>query len=154
MGLELEHQNRAFGKTVVGDRRNQAGVYNRNTKLNVLLGISGCDIDRSRWLETWTGEGTTLNWFYDFVERVVDDINERFPGRVFTFTMDNLNVHKNALVMGLIIDGGHRVVYRAPYWVVNGAMEYVFNTVHTLVEVLFNQMQNMEDSIRLSQNIK
>ena len=75
MGLELEHQNRSFGKTVVGDRCNQVGVYNRNMKLNVLLGISGYDIDRSRWLDTWTGEGTALNRFYDFVERVVDDVN-------------------------------------------------------------------------------
>ena len=32
MGLELEHQNRSFGKTVVGDRRNQVEIYNRNTK--------------------------------------------------------------------------------------------------------------------------
>ena len=88
-----------------------------------------------------------MNRFYDFVERVVDDINERFPGRVFTFTMDNLNVHKNALVMELIIDGGHRVVYRAPYWEVDGAIDYVFNTVHTLIEVLFNHIQNIDDLI-------
>ena len=54
---------------------------------------------------------------------------------------------KILLVMGLIIDEGHRVVYRAPYWAVDGAIEYVFNTLHTLIEVLFNQIQSMEDLI-------
>ena len=47
----------------------------------------------------------------------------------------------------MIIDGGHQVVYQAPYWAVDGAIEYVFNTVHTLIEVLFNQIQNIEDLI-------
>ena len=73
----------------------------------MLLAISGCDNVALRWLETWTGEGTTLNCFYDFVERIINDLNDRLPDRVFTFTMDNLNVHKNPMVMGLILNGGH-----------------------------------------------
>ena len=41
------------------------------------------------------GRGDNYELVYDFVERVVVDINERFPGQVFAFTMDNLNAHKN-----------------------------------------------------------
>ena len=59
---------------------------------------------------------------------MVDEINDKFPGQVFTFTMDNLNVHKNALVMKLVINGLHQVVYRAPYWAVDSTIEYAFNT--------------------------
>ena len=117
------------------------------------MAISGCDQEHSRWLETWTGKGTALNRFYDFVEMVVNDLNDRFPGRIFTFTMDNLNVHKNPLVMGLILNGGHRVVYRAPYWSVDGAIEYVFNTIHTMVEVLFNNINNLDDLITVVDHI-
>ena len=37
MGIEIEHQNRSFGKTFVGDRCSQQGKYNRNKKLNVMI---------------------------------------------------------------------------------------------------------------------
>ena len=153
MGLELEHQNRSFGKTVVGEQCNRKGAYNRNHKLNVLMAVSGCDVTRSRWSELWTGEGTTLQRFYDFIEMIVNDLNDRFPGRTFTFTMDNLNVHKNPLVIGLILNGGHQVVFRAPYWAVDGAIEYVFNSIHTLLEVLFDNVANMEELILCVENI-
>ena len=93
MGLELEHQNHSFGKTAVGECCNQTGAYNRNMKLNVLMAVCGCDVIPSRWSELWTGEGTTLHRFYHFIKTIVDDINERFPGPVFMFTIDNLNVH-------------------------------------------------------------
>ena len=46
---------------------------------------------------------------------IVDDINEIFPCQTFTFTMDNPNVHKNMLVIGLILNGGQQVVFRAQY---------------------------------------
>lgn len=80
MGLEIEHQNRSFGKSAKGNRCNQAGVYTRNQKLNVLMAISGCDVTPSRWVDTWTGEGTTLHRFYAFILRIVNDIDKRFPG--------------------------------------------------------------------------
>ena len=153
MGLELEHQNRSFGKTAVGERCDQKGVYNRNEKLNVLMAVVGCDVIPSRWSELWTGEGTTLYRFYHFIERIVNDINERFPGQTFTFTMDNLNVHKNPLVIGLILNGGHQVVFRAPYWAVDGAIEYIFNSIHTLLEVLFDNIADMEELILCVENI-
>ena len=47
--------------------------------------------------------------------------------------------------MGLILNSGHRVVYRAPYWAVDGSIEYVFNTIHSLVEVLFNTITTLDE---------
>ena len=122
-------------------------------KLNVLMAVCGCDVIPSRWSELWTGEGTTLHRFYHFIRTIVDDINERFPGLVFTFTMDNLNIHKNPLVIGLILDGGHQVVFRAPYWAVDSAFEYVFNSIHTLLEVLFDNVADMDALIACVENI-
>ena len=49
--------------------------------------------------------------------------------------MDNLNIHKNRLILDLINNNGHRVVFQAPYWSCNGAIEYVFNTIHTHLEM-------------------
>ena len=59
--------------------------------------------------------------------------------------MDNLNVHKNPMVWMLIVNRGHQVVFRAPYWAVDGAIEYVFNTVHTMIEVLFGNVNTFEE---------
>ena len=67
--------------------------------------------------------------------------------------MDNLNVHKNPLVIGLILNAGHQVVFRAPYWSVDGAIEYVFNTVHTLLEILFDNIADMDELILCVENV-
>jgi hypothetical protein len=45
--------------------------------------------------------------------------------------MDNLNIHHNPLVLHLIRQRGHRVVFRAPYRPQDGPIEYVFNTIET-----------------------
>jgi transposase len=45
--------------------------------------------------------------------------------------MDNLNIHKHFIIRDLIAHAGHKIVYRAPYWSCDGAIEYVFNTIHT-----------------------
>jgi transposase len=42
-----------------------------------------------------------------------------------TFTMDNLLTHRNAAIAQLIMSRGHLVIFRAPYYPVDGAIEYV-----------------------------
>ena len=49
--------------------------------------------------------------------------------------MDNLNIHKHQIILDLIDDAGHRIVFRAPYWSCDGAIEYVFNTIHTKLQM-------------------
>ena len=113
--------------------------------MNFLAGICGDDANPMRWSETWVGEGTTVERFVGFIERIVNDLEERRPGHSFCFTMDNLNVHKNAAVVNMITNRGHRLVFRAPYWSVDGAIEYVFNTVHTGLLSYYNRINSMEE---------
>ena len=41
--------------------------------------------------------GTTFAEFYDMIDRISLDFNQRQPGRRFVFLMDNLNIHHNAM---------------------------------------------------------
>jgi hypothetical protein len=63
--------------------------------------------------------------FYGFMVELIDYLGTNFPGRGFCFAMDNLNIHKHPMVLYLIYNSGHRVVFRAPYWYCDGPIEYV-----------------------------
>ena len=82
-----------------------------------------------RWVDFEQKTGTTVLDFYQFVEQIIDSIGDGTPARRRCFTMDNLAAHRNRMVVQLIIDRGHRVVFRAPYYAVDGAIEYFFNTL-------------------------
>ena len=79
------------------------------------------------------------------MERLIVDLAERQPGRSYCFTMDNLNVHRNPMVVNLIVASGHRYVLRAPYWAVDGAIEYLFNTIHAYLLMRYNELHNLDD---------
>ena len=59
--------------------------------------------------------------------------------------MDNLLAHKNPAVIGLVIASGHRFCLRAPYYPVDGAIEYVFNTIQRDLEVKLPSIKNSND---------
>ena len=142
-GFKLEHSNRKFGKTPTALRCSQEGAYGRDEKLNLLLAISGDENDPMRWHDVWMNGGTTIAKFADFIQLILDDLALRHPGRVFCFTMDNLNSHKNPIVLNKIINAGHQYAFRAPYWPVDGAIEYVFNTIQTRLQAYFNRLVDM-----------
>lgn len=144
-GLMVETSNRKFGKTTSILRCDDSGPFNRNGKLNLLLCVGADEDDTITFHETWVGEGTTLWRFYNFMERLTEYLTTFHPGRSFCFTMDNLNVHRNQLIETIIEDAGHRVVYRAPYWSVDGAIEYVFNTIHTKLQQQYQQISTMDE---------
>ena len=53
--------------------------------------------------------------------------------------MDNLNTHRNQIVAAMINIHGHRIVFRAPYYPVDGPIEYVFNTIqHGVSLAMYN----------------
>ena len=56
--------------------------------------------------------------------------------------MDNLLAHKNPAVIELIVMSGHRFCFRAPYYPVDGAIEYVFNTIQRDLEVKLPEIKN------------
>ena len=102
-------------------------MYGHGEKVNLLLAICGDNVGRMHWHEQWMERGTTIERFYDFIDHIIDDLDQNHPGRSFVFTMDNLSAHKNPLVTNRILMAGHRYVFCAPYWPVDGAVEYVFN---------------------------
>ena len=98
-----------------------------------------------RWSKLWTNGGTTGLRFLEFIEEINADLDVRYPGRSFVFTMDNLNSHKHPLVLHSILNAGHRYAFRAPYWLVDGSIEYVFNTIQTHLQVFCHRLHTMED---------
>ena len=54
-------------------------------------------------------------------------------------------MHKNVGVIALIHLYGHGVVYRAPYWPVDGAIEFIFNTIQSLMRGRAYEIYNEDD---------
>ena len=132
-GIFVETADRKHGKAYVGVRVKEPGPYSKTEKWNLLLAICGEDGNANnpsrRWRMTWTQGGTTIDKMVDFILQILNDIGVATPGNVYCFTMDNLNSHKHPAVIGLIYAYGHRVCFRAPYYAVDGAIEYVFNSL-------------------------
>lgn len=144
--FKLESSNRKFGYAVRELRCTDTGAYGAGAKVNFLMAISGERVGVGmRWFDCWQGGGTTLHRFADFIEMILDDLDQLHPGRSFVFTMDNLNVHHNPYIQTMIYARGHAVVYRAPYWPVDGAIEYVFNTIHSRLLEYYNSLQNLDE---------
>lgn len=139
-GIFPQQVNRKRGKNSVGDRVMEVGTYVRARRLNILMAISGDDDEENggeRWYETWEEGGTTIERFVGFLQRVIDEIGPGTNERRRVFTMDNLAAHRNPEVHVLILGSGHRLLYRAPYYPVDGPIEYVFNTIQNLLCVLY-----------------
>ncbi len=149
-GIFLKTVDRGHGKSFVGLRVSTIGHYSRDeTKWTMMLGICGEDGQPGRpsrrWLDLWNDGGTTIMRVYDFVQGVLNSIGRARPGNFYIFTMDNLSSHKNPAVLALIRTYGHGVVFRAPYWAVDGSIEFVFNTVQTLMRTKLPEINNDND---------
>lgn len=144
-GFKIEATNPSWGKSVSWSRCHTDGSYNRERKLNCMMGISADSTINMSWHDVWPQceGGTTLYRVYVFFERIIDWLDAHHPGRVFCFTMDNLNIHSNPIILHLITSRGHRYLFRAPYWSVDGPMEYVFNTMHVKLLLFFRQIDNL-----------
>ncbi len=57
--------------------------------------------------------------------------------------MDNLNLHKHPMTITLVYLHGHRVVFWAPYWSCDGAIEYIFNTLQTELQMEINGLDSV-----------
>eukprot|EP00956_Cyclotella_meneghiniana_P001714 scaffold1870_cov73-Cyclotella_meneghiniana.AAC.5 len=130
--LFLESSNRGRGKAHLIRRCREVGPYGHSEKLNILVAISGEDATPAnssrRWVETWHQGGTTNDRFTAFIRRILQDIGQGTPQHWYCFTMDNLNTHRNLIIMQMIHAAGHRCVFRAPYYPFDSAIEHVFNS--------------------------
>ena len=88
-GVEMTDADRSLGKAYIGHQLSQPGPYSKSTKINLLLVISGDDINRWRWREMWTGEGTTGTRMITFIQRIINDIGPGTAQRRYCFTMNN-----------------------------------------------------------------
>mmetsp|Transcript_15828 Transcript_15828/g.23678 ORF Transcript_15828/g.23678 Transcript_15828/m.23678 type:complete len:92 (+) Transcript_15828:612-887(+) len=70
-GVEVQSADRHLGKSYVGKRVKQTGPYQKSTKYNLLLAISGDGANPRRWRDTWTGEGTTGLRMIEFIRRIL-----------------------------------------------------------------------------------
>jgi hypothetical protein len=48
------------------------------------------------------------------------------------------------MVLNLITGEGHRYLFRAPYWSVDGPIEYVFNTIYTHLLSFFTLIHDLD----------
>ena len=51
------------------------------------------------------------------------------------FNMDNLSLHHSLQTATIIHNAGHRLAFRAPYYSVDGPIEYVFNTIQCALRI-------------------
>ena len=143
----VDGANRSCGVCLKGNRAREVGPYSKSEKVQLLLAVLGDPANPERWFEIWREGGTTVDRFYRFIQRILNDLGPGTPGNRFTFTMDNLNSHTNHAVQALIFNAGHRIVFRAPYYPVDGAIEYIFNVIQCALCVRLRHILTTDDYI-------
>ena len=78
-------------------------------------------------------------------ERIINQLDIDHPGRSFCFTMDNLNIHHNQILLDLFTSRGHRYLFGAPYWSVNRPMDYVVNAIYVFLLMDFRNIEDLDN---------
>ena len=107
------------------------------------MAISGSPEGR-RWVQFDTA-GTDAISFANFITSVLDDLEPGTPGNRKCFIMDNLISHHNPLTLTEILAAGHRFVFRAPFWPVDGPIEYVFNTIEMALSYRMYEIRTVDE---------
>ena len=72
----------------------------------------------------------------DFVWCIITDLKTmKSDCHRFCFIVDNLQSHHNQQMVAFIITQGHRLIFRAPYYPVDGPIEYVSNTIQGVLRI-------------------
>ena len=143
-GIFLETCNRKHGKGYIGCRIREEGPYNHSEKYTITMAIAGSQ-QGERYYDLERKAGTTTAAFLTFVQNVIATVGPGTPARRRCFTMDNLLAHKHPAVIGCILTSGHRVLFRAPYYAVDGPIEYFFNTLQHELTVALPRVRNPGD---------
>jgi hypothetical protein len=136
--FKIEDQNFKFGKIVREKQCYITGKYiNGSQGVDLLMAISGNErMDQAFSFHRCYTEGTTNLWqFYNYIGELCNWLAEHCPGRLFLFKMDNLNLHRSPVAQILINSFGHCIDYPAPYWLCDGAIEYVFNINQKMLQM-------------------
>ena len=111
------------------------------------MGVSGDEQDPFKFHKQYSEGGTTLWRFYEFMHGFIEWLAGNRPGHSFCFTIDNMNIRKHPSILNLIGDNAHKVVFRALYWLCDGAIEYVFNTIQTKLQMDYEGVTHVDDLI-------
>jgi hypothetical protein len=149
----VDGANRSRGTCLVGNRAREVGPYSKSEKVTLLMAVLGDPANPERWFDIWNDGGTTVARFYAFIERIIGDIGQGTPENRYCFTMDNLDAHTNAAVQTLIFNAGHRIVFRAPYHPVDGAIEYIFNIIQCALCMRMRDIKTTDDFIQQLRHI-
>ncbi len=136
--FKIEDQNCRFGKVVREKRCDATGKYiNGLDGVDLLMAISGDEqADQAFSFHRYYTKGNTDLWrFYSFIDDFGCWLAANQPGRQFLFTMVNLNLHRSPTLTNLIHLHGRQIIYRTSYWFCDGAIEYVFNTIQTKLQM-------------------
>lgn len=125
----LETVNRSRGKSYIGTRCREIGNYGHSTKFTLVMAISADPNDGRRFHTLEQRAGTGNAEFAAFIQDVLNGIGFGSVARRRCFIMDNLVSHHSAAIRQMIVTAGHRMVFRAPYYPVDGPIEFVFNTI-------------------------
>jgi hypothetical protein len=149
-GIFLETADRSWGKAVTGMRVRAPGPYGHSEKWTLLMAVAGREGPLDRFVRLEQRPGTDIHFFYAFIRDIIDQIGPGTPGNRRCFTMDNLTAHKHPTVLNLILASGHRFAFRAPYYPVDGPIEYVFHTIQYQLTINMHHIythQNLYDDI-------
>jgi len=121
-GIELSMVDCSIGKAYIGKRVKQSGLYSKSDKWTLLLAIYGNPNVRI-WQKLWTEEGTTRDRMVSLLTMIFNQLGPGKIDRRFCFIMDNLNSHHNVQMSLLFFMAGHRLVFWAPYYLIDGPIE-------------------------------
>ena len=54
-------------------------------------------------------------------------------------------MHHDERILDLIESNGHKHFFRAPYWAIDGPMEYVFNSVHVHLLMNYGEVDDLDE---------
>ena len=129
----IESTNRGYGKCFLSTRAREEGPYNHSQKYTITGAIRG-GVQGGCWVDVALRTGTSVVDTHDFIQNIIQQIgqggvNAAGINNTHTFICDNLTAHHNPLIHLLINNNQHRLVFRAPYYPVDGPIEYFFNTI-------------------------
>jgi hypothetical protein len=137
----FETADRTHGKAYTSVRVRDAGPHGYNQKWTLMMAI---DPFGFMHLRIDTNVGTTSLMFADFV----DNVNQRLQGTGRrTYLWDNLSSHHADMVNYVVLRAGNRVVPRAPYYPIDGPIEFVFNQIECQLKLLLPTIHNEADLI-------
>ena len=109
------------------------------------MAVAGRPGQHDWYAEFMKRPGTDIVVFANFVQRLINMIGPGADGNRQCFTFDNLTAHKHPVVLQMILNVGHWFALRAPYYPINGSIEYVFNALQKKLTTDMHEIQNNAD---------